>query len=460
MSGWRIATGGRVDRSCPIEFTWEGRRLQGFAGDTLASALMANGVSMIGRSFKYHRPRGLLAAGLEEPNAIVQLETGAAIVPNVKATQIELYEGLIANPVNAKPSLGFDLLAINSLFKRFIPAAFYYKTFMWPNWHWFEPAIRKAAGLGEAPQASDPDSYEHRFAHTDVLVVGSGAAGLAAALAAAASGERVLLVEGEAELGGGLLDDIAQVEGMTPLDWRDRALAELNALANVTIIKRAMAFGYYDHGLVALCERLTDHVALAARRGPRQRLWKVRAARVVLATGAFERPIAFAGNDLPGVMLASAARTYARRYAAMPGRRMAIATNNDSAYAAACDLHDAGAEIIAIIDSRTGTGTASNAAAQRGIRVLAKAAPIKAIGRRRVCGIDVGSISDGATIQRITCDTHPHVKRLEPGRPPSFPVGRFTSCSTTRWRHFCQARPCSPPFALARQRAFSILMKL
>ena len=164
MSGWRIATGGRIDRSRPIQFSWEGKCLQGFAGDTLASALMANGVSIIGRSFKYHRPRGLLAAGLEEPNAIVQLEAGAATVPNIKATQIELYDGLVANPVNAKPSLGFDLLAVNSVFKRFIPAAFYYKTFMWPNWHWFEPAIRKAAGLGEAPEEIDPDSSERRRA--------------------------------------------------------------------------------------------------------------------------------------------------------------------------------------------------------------------------------------------------------------------------------------------------------
>ena len=405
MSGWRIATGGRIDRSRPIQFSWEGKCLQGFAGDTLASALMANGVSIIGRSFKYHRPRGLLAAGLEEPNAIVQLEAGAATVPNIKATQIELYDGLVANPVNAKPSLGFDLLAVNSVFKRFIPAAFYYKTFMWPNWHWFEPAIRKAAGLGEAPEEIDPDSYEHRFAHTDILVVGSGAAGLAAALAAAVSGERVLLVEAEAELGGGLLDDTADVEGLTPLDWRDHALAELEALSNVTIMTRSMAFGFYDHGLVALCERLTDHLALAARRGPRQRLWKVRAARVVLATGAFERPIAFAGNDLPGVMLASAARTYARRYAVAPGRRILVATNNDSAYAAACDLHDAGAEIVAIVDSRAKSGEVADAMNKRGIPVLMEAAPVKARGRRRVRGAGVGRIADRAIIQSFDCDT-------------------------------------------------------
>src|SRR5690606_38234088 len=265
-------------------------------------ALMANGISIVGRSFKYHRPRGLLAAGLEEPNAIVQLETGAAAVPNVKATQIELYEGLVANPVNAKPSVEFDLLAVNSLFKRFIPAAFYYKTFMWPNWHWFEPAIRKAAGLGDAPEGGDPDSYEHRFAHTDILVVGSGAAGLAAAIAAAKGDEKVLLVEADAELGGGLLSEPSEIDGVAPLVWRDRMLAALAGLPNVTVMNRTMAFGFYDHQLVGLCERVTDHLPPSQRSGPRQRLWKVRTKRVILATGAFERPIAFAGNDLPGVM--------------------------------------------------------------------------------------------------------------------------------------------------------------
>lgn len=405
MSGFRLTGTGGVDRSEPIAFAWAGKTLHGYAGDTLASALMANGVSIIGRSFKYHRPRGLIAAGLEEPNAIVQLETGNATVPNVKATQVELYEGLVANPVNAKPSVDFDLMAVTGLFKRFIPAAFYYKTFMWPNWHWFEPSIRKAAGLGDAPQQTDPDGYEHRFAHTDILIVGSGAAGLAAAVAAAKGGETILLVEADAELGGGLLDAMGEVEGLGPRAWRDRMMTALADLPNVTVMTRAMAFGFYDHGLVGLCERVTDHLPPTARRGPRQRLWKVRTKRVILATGAFERPIAFAGNDLPGVMLASAAQTYARRFGVAPGRRIVVVTNNDSAYVAAYAMHDAGVEIAAIVDSRAKGGDVAARAAERGISTIMKAAPIKAKGRRRVKGAVIGRIDDGKAIRTIACDT-------------------------------------------------------
>lgn len=405
MSGWRLKTAGRVDRDKRISFTWAGRTLHGHAGDTLASALMANGVSIIGRSFKYHRPRGLLAAGLEEPNAIVQLETGAVAVPNVKATQIELYEGLTANPVNAKPSAEFDLLAVNSLFKRFIPAAFYYKTFMWPNWHWFEPAIRKAAGLGNAPEGVDPDSYDHRFAHTDIMVVGSGAAGLAAAIAAAKGGEKVLLVEADVELGGGLLAEPSEIEGLAAIAWRDRMLAALSGMPNVTVMNRTMAFGFYDHQLVGLCERVTDHMPPRQRSGPRQRLWKVRTKRVILATGAFERPIAFAGNDLPGVMLASAAQTYALRYGVAPGRRIVVATNNDSAYHTAFALRDAGVEIAAIVDSRAKGGEVIAGAATRGIRTIMDSAPVKAKGRRRVRGAVVANIADGKARESIACDT-------------------------------------------------------
>ncbi len=405
MSGFRLGNRGcSIDRSAQIGFTWAGMSLQGYAGDTLASALTANGISIVGRSFKYHRPRGLLAAGLEEPNGIVQLESGSASIPNVKATQIELYEGLVANPVNAKPSVDFDMMAVNGLFKRFIPAAFYYKTFMWPNWHWFEPSIRNAAGLGKAPEDPDPDKYSHRFAHTDTLIVGSGAAGLAAAVAAAGRGERVLLVEADAELGGGLLAETSSVEGQTPLAWRDATIAALSSLPNVTIMNRTMAFGYYDHGLVGLCERVTDHLPPSVRRGARQRLWKVRAKRVILATGAFERPIAFSGNDLPGVMLASAAQIYALRYGAGPGRRVVVATNNDSAYAAAFALHDAGVEVAAILDSRA-QGNCANGAIERGIPMIMEAAPIKANGRRRVKGLVVGRIADGKAIKTIACDT-------------------------------------------------------
>ena len=233
-------------------------------------------------------------------------------------------------------------MAINSLFKRFIPAAFYYKTFIWPNWRLFEASIRKAAGLGHTPTKRDPDTYEHRFAHVDTLVIGSGAAGLARAEAAVAlnGNHRVMLVEADFEFGGGLLSATDELEGRPPLAWRDAALDRLGAAPNATLLNRTMAFGFYDHGLVALCERLTDHLQPNERSGPRQRLWKVRCGKVILATGAFERPIPFAGNDLPGVMLASAAQVYARRYGALPGRRVVICTNNDSAYQTSLTLRD------------------------------------------------------------------------------------------------------------------------
>lgn len=405
MSGWRATDGNAIDRDKPISFTWSGRRYRGFAGDTLASALIANGVSIIGRSFKYHRPRGLIAAGLEEPNAIVQLEHGAHTIPNLKATQVELYEGLVAAPVNARPSAEFDLMAVNALLKRFIPAAFYYKTFLWPNWKLFEPSIRRAAGLGRAPAEPDPDRYEHCFAHVDTLVVGSGAAGLAAAEAAAALPGKppVMLVEADFEYGGGLLSTIGPVEGVSPLDWRDAALARLRAMPNMTLFNRTMAFGFYDHGLVALAERLSDHVAPGERSGARQRLWKVRAGRVILATGAFERPIAFSGNDLPGVMLASAAQTYALRYGALPGRQIVVCTNNDGAYDAAAALHDAGCTIAAIVDSRAAPGARSAELASRGITVFAGSVPLAARGRRAVRGVDVALLNGGGK-RRIACD--------------------------------------------------------
>lgn len=404
MSGWRSESGGVIDRRKAINFRWAGKDFQGFSGDTLASALLANGVSIIGRSFKYHRPRGLLAAGLEEPNGIVQLEQGAVTVPNEKATQIELYDGLVASPVNAKPSVEFDLMAVNSLFKRFMPAAFYYKTFTWPSWHLFEPFIRKAAGLGLAPTEKDPDRYEQRFAHVDTLIVGSGAAGLAAAEAAAnmAGNHRVMLVEADFEFGGGLLSAQHPVEGLAPLAWRDAALARLRAMPNIQLRTRSMAFGFYDHNLVALAERVADRLGPCARSGPRQRLWKVRAGNVILATGAFERPIPFSGNDLPGVMLASAAQTYAIRYGVLPGRRIVVCTNNDTAYDSALALRSAGAEIVAVVDSRRDASERAADAGRLGIALLGSSVPVRAYGGRAVKALDVELAGGGK--RRLPCD--------------------------------------------------------
>ncbi len=410
MSGYRLDHGGDIDRSRPVTFHWEGRSYSGFAGDTLASALLASGVRMIGRSFKYHRPRGLIAAGLDEPNAIVQLEQGAQTIPNLKAPYVELYEGLNANPVNAWPSLNFDLLAVNGLVKRFIPAAFYYKTFMWPDWLLFEPAIRKAAGLGTSPQLPDPDTYTQTSAHTDVLVVGGGIAGLSAAVQAAQTGKSVMLVTGGAHWGGRLAGTSDTIEGKPARVWIEDTLQTLAAMPNVTLKARTLATGHYDHGMVALCERLTDHLPLEQRSGPRQRLWRVRADDLILATGAIERPLVFRGNDRPGVMLAGAARAYLHRYGVVAGRQIVVAANNDSAWQAAFDLAEAGAHLVAIVDARNAPPAALiERARSLAIPVHTGMAPAAALGGRSLRGVRIGRVSEdghiGGATQTLRCDT-------------------------------------------------------
>ncbi|MCP3732723.1 sarcosine oxidase subunit alpha family protein [Sphingomonas sp. MG17] len=410
MSGTRVAGGVAIDRSHRLDFRWAGKQYRGFAGDTLASALLADGVRLFGRSFKYHRPRGLIAAGLDEPNAIVQIERGAATIPNLKAPYIELYDQLDAQPVNAWPSLGFDLMAVNGLFKRFIPAAFYYKTFMWPNWLLFEPLIRKAAGLGRAPQERDPDLYSQTSAHCDVLVVGGGIAGLAAALAAGRRGERVILATGGALWGGRLAGSDQLVEGQPATDWIAHTLAELDTLPNVLRRNRMLATGHYDQGLVALCERMTDHLPIDARIGPRQRLWHVRAGQVILATGAFERPLVFANNDLPGVMLAGAATAYLHRYGVLVGQNIVVATNNDSGWHAAMSLAQGGARIAAIVDARPSPATSLLAAAEAlDITVRCGTAPEKAVGGKQVRAVDVARLDAASRLtgrtERLVCDT-------------------------------------------------------
>jgi len=352
----RLASGGRIDRSQPLSFTFNGRPYTGYRGDTLASALLASGVRLFGRSIKYHRPRGLVGAGAEEPNAIVQLGEGAYTVPNQRATQIELYQGLVARTVNGWPSLHLDLYALNSLVGRLLPAGFYYKTFMWPRpmWQRYEHYIRKAAGLGHTPELPDPERYDKINQHCDVLVVGAGPAGLMAALAAGRSGARVILADEQAEFGGSLLTVNAHVGGRPAADWVAGTLHELADLPEVTLLPRATVTGYYDHNFLVINERRSHHQGPGQvdPRISRERLWRVRAAQVVLATGAIERPLVFAGNDRPGVMLAAAVSTYIRRYAVVPGRRGAVFTNNDSAYQAALDMHEAGMEVTGVIDLR------------------------------------------------------------------------------------------------------------
>jgi sarcosine oxidase subunit alpha len=403
VSGWRTASGGRVDRSRKLRFTFDGRAYEGLAGDTLASALLANGVHLVGRSFKYHRPRGILTAGAEEPNALVTVRRDAArVTPNLRATQVELYEGLAAESQNRWPSLDFDLGQVADFLSPLLPAGFYYKTFMWPRSAWsklYEPLIRRSAGLGRAPPQPDPDCYTRRYAHCDVLVVGSGPAGLAAARAAAGAGARVILCDEQAELGGALLDgEPAEVDGFSAGDWLARTVAALAAGPRVRLLARTTAFGYFAHNFVALAERCTDHLAEPPADGVRERLWQVRAREVVLAAGAIEQPLVFSGNDRPGVMLAGAARSYLKRYGVRAGTRAVLVTATDAGYLAALDLHAAGVAIAAIADLRPVASQAWAEAARRaGIEVLPGARVSGTRGGRRVAGITIAG-------RRIACD--------------------------------------------------------
>ena len=353
MTSTRRPTGGLIDRTRSLGFTFDGTRYEGFAGDTLASALLANGVGLLGRSFKYHRPRGILAAGVEEPSALVGVGREGRFEPNTRATDLFLYEGLQAHSQNRWPSLALDVGAVLGAFSRFLPAGFYYKAFLGkPDlWKIYEHFIRKAAGLGRAPSAPDPDRYDHRAAFCDVLVVGAGPAGLAAALSASTAGARVILVEQDAVVGGGLLRDAAQLDGLPSDSWIARSLNTLSA-RGTRILTRATAVGYWDHDLVTVAERLTEPGQAPERDVPAQRFWRIRAEQVVLATGAIERPLPFENNDRPGVMLAQAVRTYITRYGILPGTRAVVATSQDDAYRTAFALADAGGEVVAIVDAR------------------------------------------------------------------------------------------------------------
>jgi len=412
--GLRTASGGCIDRSRPLSFKFDGVGYSGFAGDTLASALLANGVHLLGRSFKYHRPRGVLAAGAEEPNALVGVRRDAArYTPNVRATQLELYEGLEVESQNRWPSLAFDIGALNDLIAPFIPAGFYYKTFMWPRRAWksfYEPRIRSAAGLGVAPRLADPDRYAARYAHCDVLVVGAGPAGLAAAAAAAAAGARVMLCDEQSEPGGTLLSrnprEDARIDGRPPDEWLASTLTALAANRRVTLLPRTTAFGYFPHNLVALNERLTDHLPAPPPEWPRERRWLVRAREVVLATGAIERPLVFPGNDRPGIMLASAARTFLNRYGVRPGSRVVLVTATDEAYAVALELQQSGVFVAVIADVRPGDSGAASGACEARIPVLAGATVLGTNGRRRVSSIHLAQLEGGApaTTQLQPCD--------------------------------------------------------
>ncbi|GLR68321.1 sarcosine oxidase subunit alpha [Acidocella aquatica] len=407
---YRLAAGGRIDRSRTLGFSFDGKHYKGYQGDTLASALLANGVHLVGRSFKYHRPRGILSAGAEEPNALAGVGCDDAhYTPNLRATQVELYDGLKAESQNRSPSLVRDYGAVNDLLWRFFPAGFYYKTFMWPRKAWtkfFEPRIREMAGLGRSPQTPDAACYAQRFAHCDVLVIGAGPAGLAAALAAAKTGARVILCDEQAEPGGSLLaEPDAVIDGLPAADWLKAALAQLAAFPKVKVLARTIAFGYFPHNMLGLAESLTDHAGEPDDTSPRGRLWQVRAKEVVIAAGAIERPLVFPDNDRPGIMLAEAARIYAERYGVLPGRKPLVFTAHDSAYRTALALHRAGCAVAGIVDMRPAADGPYAAAARRaGLPIYLASTVSGTGGRLRVARATVVSLAGGAE-QRIDCDT-------------------------------------------------------
>ena len=405
----RLAQGGRfIDRSQKQHFTFDGKQMTGFAGDTLAAGLLANDQMLVGRSFKYHRPRGVVASGAEEPNALVNMGQGARFEPNQRATTTELFEGLKAASQNHFPSLEFDIGVVNNALARFLPSGFYYKMFIHPRplWkHVYEPFIRQSAGLGKAPdkETSDADTYEHFYAFVDVLVVGGGVAGLSAALAAGRAGARVLLVEQTAHWGGRAPVDGVEIDGQSAEDWVKGALQDLEKMQNVQVRTRLMGAGVYDHGYVLAYERLTDHAP--EMDGPRHRLWRIRAKQVVTATGAIERPLSFAGNDLPGVMLASAVRDYVVNYAVSPGDRTVVVTNNDDAYRTAFVLKAAGLDVPAIIDARPEAGAMAKRAEAEGIRVLQGKGISSVKGGKRVESVAIcAQAGEGAVLDEIKCD--------------------------------------------------------
>lgn len=400
----RLKSGGLIDRSKPFGFRFDGKRYSGFAGDTLASALLANDVKLVGRSFKYHRPRGILTAGGEEPNALVTLRTGARAEPNTRATTVSLYEGLEATSQNRWPSLEFDVMSINQLASPLFVAGFYYKTFMWPAKFWervYEPLIRRAAGLGVASTAPDPDQYDRNHAFCDLLVIGGGPAGLIAALSAGRMGLRVIIADDDCVLGGSLLSERREIDGMTAVQWAGQAAAELASLPNVTILARTSVFGVYDGREYGAVERVQDHVVLPKSGQPRQRLWKIVARRALLATGAIERPLVFGGNDRPGVMMASAVSTYLNRFGVTAGRRAVVFTASDSGWTTALDLISAGIDLAAVVDPRSQPHAAADRVREAGAEIFL-GARIDDVRGKTSRTADI-RMEDGH-VRRIECD--------------------------------------------------------
>ena len=409
---FRIPAGGLIDRNKEISFIFNGKKYTGYKGDTLASALLANGVHLIGRSFKYHRPRGIIAAGVEDANGKVQLYKDSITEPNVNVTEVELVEGLRIESQNCWPSVNFDVGGINNFFNRFFPAGFYYKTFMWPKSFWYhvyEPFIRKAAGMGKASLDPDPDRYEHQYEHCDILVVGSGPSGIASALSAAKNGARVILAEDKARFGGSLLTDNVTIGNKNGDEWVEDSISELKSMPNVIVKKRSQVFGYYDHNMLVMFERCKDHLSDPEPYTPRQRLWYIRAKHVLISTGSIERPLIFANNDRPGIMLATSAREYLKVYGVLPGKKPIIFTNNDTAYETAIEFKTHGIDTI-ILDTRKSSDAGVVIEAKNiGIEIKFNHGIANTAGYKKVKSATIGELTESKdgykNLTTIPCDS-------------------------------------------------------
>jgi len=408
---YRLDNIGYINRDKKISFRFNGKKYFGYEGDTLASALLANGIHLVGRSFKYHRPRGFIGAGVDEPNAKVQLYIKGKTEPNAVATEIELVDGLKAKSQNCWPSVNFDFGAINNLLYKFFPAGFYYKTFMWPKNFWYkvyEPIIRKAAGLGVAPMDPDPERYEHKFEFCDVLVAGSGPSGLSSALAAAKNGARVILAEDKPRFGGSLLNDEVTIGNKKGKDWAEEIILQLKSMPNVIVKNRSQVFGYYDHNMMVMIERTKDHIENPSKYIPRQRLWYIRAKEVILSTGSIERPLVFGNNDRPGIILSSSAKEYLKTYGVIVGKKPIIFTNNDSAYDLAIEFKKNGIDPLVVDVRENSEGSVVKEAKNLQIKIKFSCAVANTSGYKKVSSAIVGKLkkdkSGYESLEKISCD--------------------------------------------------------
>jgi sarcosine oxidase subunit alpha len=408
---FRLDNGGLINRDKKISFKFNGKNYSGYEGDTLASALIANGVRLVGRSFKYHRPRGFFGAGVDEPYAMVQLTRSNESIPNVRATEQELFEGLEAKSVNCWPNVNFDIGAINNFLNKFFPAGFYYKTFMWPKSFWYkvyEPFIRKTAGFGVVSPDHDQERYEHKYEYCDLLVTGSGPSGLSSAYAAAQNGARVILAEDKARFGGSLLTSEVSIGNQTGKEWAEKIISELKSMPNVIVKNRSQVFGYYDHNMLVMSERISDHLPKTNKYTPKQRLWYIRAKEVLISSGSIERPLVFGNNDTPGVMLSSAAKEYLKVYGVLVGKKPIVFTNNDSGYETAIEFKKNGISPIVLDTRKNPKSEIINEAKNLNIDIKFSYVVVAAKGYKKVKSADIAKISDDkkelSKIEKISCD--------------------------------------------------------